>query len=308
MNKLQYDSFYKFLVSAGIILIIFPIIALGFFFNSEILILSQNEFDNLSEHSLRAICQKENIIHFIITIFPFVACGLLLLGVVLLIYGCYKWRKIQNHLDEQVESDTTIKKINAKKMSAEEIVNKASFEVSETEVPFDIDPVINDSNPNSDVDKKGNYKAKSQDIRNSHINHIIDYMKVERMCFMEVNRQYGKRYDLQNNVKIDNIEYDFIAVSKYDNIDIIFEVKYWRSLPASSAISNMLYRLTKAGINYENSAHRNFRLTLIIVTPNKNIDLIKNRINKMQNENDNHAPIKIEYYVEEELLSKYKNI
>lgn len=308
MNKLQYDSFYKFLVSAGIILIIFPIIALGFFFNSEILILSQNEFDNLSEHSLRAICQKENIIHFIITIFPFVACGLLLFGVVLLIYGCYKWRKIQNHLDEQVESDTTIKKINAKKMSAEEIVNKASFEVSETEVPFDIDPVINDSNPNSDVDKKGNYKAKSQGIRNSHINHIIDYMKVERMCFMEVNRQYGKRYDLQNNVKIDNIEYDFIAVSKYDNIDIIFEVKYWRSLPASSAISNMLYRLTKAGINYENSAHRNFRLTLIIVTPNKNIDLIKNRINKMQNENDNHAPIKIEYYVEEELLSKYKNI
>lgn len=308
MNKLQYDSFYKFLVSAGIILIIFPIIALGFFFNSEILILSQNEFDNLSEHSLRAICQKENILHFIITIFPFVACGLLLLGVVLLIYGCYKWRKIQNHLDEQVESDTTIKKINAKKMSAEEIVNKASFEVSETEVPFDIDPVINDSNPKSDVDKKGNYKAKSQDIRNSHINHIIDYMKVERMCFMEVNRQYGKRYDLQNNVKIDNIEYDFIAVSKYDNIDIIFEVKYWRSLPASSAISNMLYRLTKAGINYENSAHRNFRLTLIIVTTNKNIDLIKNRINKMQNENDIHAPIKIEYYVEEELLSKYNNI
>ena len=308
MNKLQYDSFYKFLVSAGIILIIFPIIALGFFFNSEILILSQNEFDNLSEHSLRAICQKENILHFIITIFPFVACGLLLLGVVLLIYGCYKWSKIQNHLDEQVEFDTTIKKINAKKMSAEEIVNKASFEVSETEVPFDIDPVINDSNPNSDVDKKGNYKAKSQDIRNSHINHIIDYMKVERMCFMEVNRQYGKRYDLQNNVKIDNIEYDFIAVSKYDNIDIIFEVKYLRSIPASLAISNMLYRLTKAGINYENSAHRNFRLTLIIVTPNKNKKKKKNRINRIQNENDIHSQIKIEYYVEEELLSKYNNI
>ena len=308
MNKLQYDSFYKFLVSAGIILIIFPIIALGFFFNSEILILSQNEFDNLSEHSLRAICQKENILHFIITIFPFVACGLFLFGVGLLIYGCYKWSKIQNHLDEQVEFDTTIKKINAKKMSAEEIVNKASFEVSETEVPFDIDPVINDSNPNSDVDKKGNYKAKSQDIRNSHINHIIDYMKVERMCFMEVNRQYGKRYDLQNNVKIDNIEYDFIAVSKYDNIDIIFEVKYWRSPPASSAILKTLYRLSDAGINYENSAHRNFGLTLIIVTPKKNIDLIKNRINQMQNENDIHAPIKIEYFVEEELLSKYNNI
>ena len=308
MNKLQYDSFYKFLVSAGIILIIFPIIALGFFFNSEILILSQNEFDNLSEHSLRAICQKENILHFIINISPFVACGLFLLGVVLLIYGCYKWSKIQNHLDEQVKSDTTIKKINAKKMSAEEIVNKASFEVSETEVPFDIDPVIKDNYPKSVIDEKGNNKVKSQDIRNSHINHIIDYMKVERMCFMEVNRQYGKRYDLQNNVKIDNIEYDFIAVSKYDNIDIIFEVKYWRSLPASSAISNMLYRLTKAGINYENSAHRNFRLTLIIVTPKNNIDLIKNRINQMQNEKDILVPINIKYFIEEELLSKYSNI
>ena len=308
MNKLQSDSFYKFLVSAGIILIIFPIIALGFFFNSEILILSQNEFDNLSEHSLRAICQKENILHFIITIFPFVACGLFLFGVGLLIYGCYKWSKIQNHLDEQVEFDTTIKKINAKKMSAEEIVNKASFEVSETEAPFDIDPVINDSNPKSGIDEKDNYKAKSQDICNSHLNHIFDYMKVEHMCFMEIKGQYRKRYNLQNNVKINNMEYDFIAVSKYDNIDIIFEVKYLRSIPASLAISNMLYRLTKAGVNYENSAHRNFRLTLIIVTPKKNIDLIKNRINQMQNENDIHAPIKIEYFVEEELLSKYNNI
>lgn len=193
-------------------------------------------------------------------------------------------------------------------MSAEEIVNKASFEVSETEVPFDIDPVIKDNYPKSVIDEKGNNKVKSQDIRNSHINHIIDYMKVERMCFMEVNRQYGKRYDLQNNVKIDNIEYDFIAVSKYDNIDIIFEVKYWRSLPASSAISNMLYRLTKAGINYENSAHRNFRLTLIIVTPKNNIDLIKNRINQMQNEKDILVPINIKYFIEEELLSKYSNI
>lgn len=308
MNKLQYDSFYKFLVSAGIILIVFPIIALGFFFNSEILILSQNEFDNLSEHSLRAICQKERILHFIINISPFVVCGLFILGVVLLIYGCYKWSKIQKHLDEQVESDTIIKKINSQKMSAEEIVTKASFEVSETEVPFDIDPDINNSNPKSDIDEKGDYKAKSQDIRNSHINYIIEYMKVEHMCFMEINGQYGKKYDLQNNIKIDKMEYDFIAVSKYDNIDIIFEVKYWRSLPASSAISNMLYRLTKAGINYENSAHRNFRLTLIIVTPNKNIDLIKNRINKMQNENDIHSQIKIEYYVEEELLAKYNNI
>lgn len=308
MNKLQYDSFYKFLVSAGIILIIFPIIALGFFFNSEILILSQNEFDNLSEHSLRAICQKENILHFIINISPFVACGLFLLGVVLLIYGCYKWSKIQNHLDEQVKSDTTIKKINAKKMSAEEIVNKASFEVSETEVPFDIDPVIKDNYPKSVIDEKGNNKVKSQDIRNSHINHIIDYMKVERMCFMEINGQYEKKYDLQNNVKIDNMGYDFIAVSKYDNIDIIFEVKYLRSVPASSAISNMLYRLTKAGVNYENSAHRNFRLTLIIVTPKNNIDLIKNRINQMQNEKDILVPINIKYFIEEELLSKYSNI
>ena len=289
-------------------MIIFPIIALGFFFNSEILILSQNEFDNLSEHSLRAICQKENILHFIINISPFVACGLFLLGVVLLIYGCYKWSKIQNHLDEQVKSDTTIKKINAKKMSAEEIVNKASFEVSETEVPFDIDPVIKDNYPKSVIDEKGNNKVKSQDIRNSHINHIIDYMKVERMCFMEINGQYEKKYDLQNNVKIDNMGYDFIAVSKYDNIDIIFEVKYLRSVPASSAISNMLYRLTKAGVNYENSAHRNFRLTLIIVTPKNNIDLIKNRINQMQNEKDILVPINIKYFIEEELLSKYSNI
>ena len=47
MEKLQYDSFYKFLVSLGVILIALPIVALVFVVNGEILLLSQVVFKKI---------------------------------------------------------------------------------------------------------------------------------------------------------------------------------------------------------------------------------------------------------------------
>ena len=51
MDKLQYDSLYKFLVSLGIILIALPIAALVYLLNSEPILISQSDFDALSEYS-----------------------------------------------------------------------------------------------------------------------------------------------------------------------------------------------------------------------------------------------------------------
>lgn len=62
MDKLQYDSFHKFMVSLGIILITLPIVAYIFLIKSEPIILSQNDFNTLSTFSLKNISEKEHII------------------------------------------------------------------------------------------------------------------------------------------------------------------------------------------------------------------------------------------------------
>lgn len=60
MDKLQYDSFYKFLVSLGIILIAAPVLCLYFVVNNqEQLLISQNEYEALSEASLFLLQERE---------------------------------------------------------------------------------------------------------------------------------------------------------------------------------------------------------------------------------------------------------
>ena len=48
MDKLQYDSFYKFLVSLGIVLITLPIFVLLYILNADYILISQNDYNNLS--------------------------------------------------------------------------------------------------------------------------------------------------------------------------------------------------------------------------------------------------------------------
>lgn len=49
LDKLQYDSLYKFLVSLGVVLIALPITALIFLENGTMHIISKLEYENLSE-------------------------------------------------------------------------------------------------------------------------------------------------------------------------------------------------------------------------------------------------------------------
>lgn len=62
MDKLQYDSLYKFLVSLGVVLIALPIAAFVFIANSATLIISQAEYESLSEYSIQDLEQREFII------------------------------------------------------------------------------------------------------------------------------------------------------------------------------------------------------------------------------------------------------
>ena len=58
VDKLQYDSLYKFLVSLGVVLIALPITAFIFLSNSAALIISQSEYEALSEYSIHDLEQR----------------------------------------------------------------------------------------------------------------------------------------------------------------------------------------------------------------------------------------------------------
>ena len=273
MDKLQYDSFYKFLVSLGIILIALPIVALVFVVNIEPILISQSEFDLLSELSKNSVQQKESVLSLIITWLPMCAKVLMPIGVGCLLYGGIRWHLNQLQLDDQVKSDTIMKKINAQNTSTSQIVQKAADEVSDAEAKGE-----NESIPQQQVDVSGSK--------------IMKYMQVEDLCFAWARKKYARKYHLKKHVSIGKFDYDFVAVSKKDNIDLLFEVKYWNQLPPMHITASLLSKVHAAGINYEREACRNFRNIIIIVAPKECLERVRSNFeNRIEN-------IKAEFFAE----------
>ena len=85
MDKLQYDSFYKFLVSLGMLLITLPVLAYLYILNTNYKLISQNDYDNLSEISIQRMNDNLKLLDFTTTIMPVVSILLIVTGLVLII-------------------------------------------------------------------------------------------------------------------------------------------------------------------------------------------------------------------------------
>ena len=284
MEKLQYDSFYKFLVSLGVILITLPILAMAFIATGDVVLISQAEYENLSSFSQNAIQQKEELLNFISNWLPLITKIFIPLGAIFILAGGGRWLYIQLQLDDQIKSDTIMKKINAKNMSADEIVGKALGEVSETE---------NKESNNSETTTPNIPYTPSE-------NPVVKYMRIENLCFSKAINEYSRDYHLKKNIRVGKHEYDFVAVSKKDNIDLLFEVKYWRTC-STSRILELINKLYSRGIDYENTAHRNFRIILMLVTPKQELEKLKQHIETKLVGAHIAYKVDIQYIAEEDL-------
>ena len=108
MDKLQYDNLYKFLVSLGIVLIVLPVAALVFLFNMEPILISQADYDLLSEFSLQMIANRNELTSYFISIFPWFAGSLICVGVGVLLIGICNWVGLQKNLDKKLDAETDI--------------------------------------------------------------------------------------------------------------------------------------------------------------------------------------------------------
>lgn len=275
MDKLQYDSLYKFLVSLGIILIALPIAALAYLLNGDPVLISQTDFNELSEYSQQIIGYRYSLTSYFVDIFPWF-CGIFIcLGVFLLGYGIYKWKVVQKNLDKKLDAEATIQALSLMEMSNKEVDDKVEAEIKE-------DVSVEASSPSS----TGN-----------HISRMNEYKEVEDLCYNYFNARYSKNYSFKRNIRMGRFHYDFIGVSQFDNIDLIVEVKYWRNLSeASRRLFDVFYRIYDAGVNYETIAHRNFRIIVVLIVPKEQLPqlkrLVESRLQRFATGNDGKLEIK----------------
>ena len=198
MDKLQYDNLYKFLVSLGIVLIVLPVAALVFLFNMEPILISQADYDLLSDFSLQMIATRNKLTSYFISIFPWVAGILTCIGIVVLLIGIFKWVGLQKNLDKKLDAEAAIQTLNLLKMSSAEVAAKIEEEVKETASIEATTPPVSSA-------------------VNDHSSAMNKYIEIEDLCFNYFTKRYANKKSKEPKNPKGKNRYDNKAQTKHNN-------------------------------------------------------------------------------------------
>ena len=126
MNKPEYGSLHKFLVSLGLILLALPLVLLYFFTRTDFLLLTRAEYARLSDFSLHQLQQYDALMSQLETLFPVLCIVSLAGGIALLYRGIIGWAPVQDDLDRAIKADRLSRELKNKQMSSSEVLEKAA--------------------------------------------------------------------------------------------------------------------------------------------------------------------------------------
>lgn len=282
MDKLQYDSFYKFMVSAGVVLVAAPLVGLYYLLcNGNQILISQVEYDALSSTSMQFLEQRDKTILFVLRVLPWLLGALILVGLICLIYGGVKWHNIQKEIDTQTKLKTQEQKFNVKKLTASEIAVKVIDEVAD------------------ENESQENQPETTNNVMLGRRN-VVRAIEIENLCYSYIRQQHSRAYDVQQNVKLNNYACDILAVSKIDKIDYLFEIKYWANMPNPALFHRVMTRTDEMRTSYESQSQRNCKSILMIVTVDGMKEELKERCNRYISRNSVSTDIQI--YTENDLI------
>ena len=274
----------EFIISVGIVLIVAPLFYLHYLVSGSYdIIISQEEANNLSQISSNFLSIKIQYIHAIFKYLPIVCLVFIGIGIFFTLWGGLKWLHIQKTLDKITKLDLEEKELHIQSMSAQEIAEKVIQEDIENHEAINTDP-----------QKIHSYTTTSSRIRKA--------FEVEEASYNYLKKKLKRRYNVLQNVKVGNYEYDIIATSKYNNIDLLYEIKCWNNPVTKSTLVQSISKIEQRGVAYENTAHRNFRFIILIVysadIPTETTDYLNNLI-----KNRNLSFISVEAISENQLFS-----
>lgn len=255
MGNINYDSFYKFLVSLGIILVILPFTALIF--------LLTNSFDlQISELELTTYTETaQNVIRFRQSIplliqergIWWIMGGCVFCGIFLIVYGLIKWYELQKIEDicKKREAEKQMEAImkNTVNMSDEQIIEKTVFE-------------------------EGPSVA------------VMKGFLIEQRVFNYI-KNIKNTYIVKNNIMIGDCEYDVVAFSnKIFEKDYVYEVKYVKNKISFSQIEKYREKMKRLQTNFSEKLNRIPYMVLVIVVSDEMYENTFNVFERMEKWNN----------------------
>lgn len=260
------------MVSAGAVLVAAPLVGLYYLLcNGNQILITKTEYESLSSTSVQFVQQRDQTILYVLKALPWLLGGLILIGLVCLIYGGIKWHDIQKEIDEQTKLKTKEQRFNVDKLSASEIAEKVIDEVADEHVEQVTTP--------AEVSFE---KA-----------HVVKAIEIENLCYTYIRKRHSRGYDVQQNVKLDSYGCDILAISKNNEMDYLFEIKYWIRFPSISLFHRVARRMEEMKNIYESKSQRNCECILMIVTLEETKEDIQNFCNRYINGHPVSFDIKI---------------
>ncbi len=255
MEKLKYDSLYKFIVSIGIIVIIAPFICLfGLLNNNEVVFISQNDINQLTETAQEIITLEQNYKYLLLSkpIVIFITIIIVsVIGIGIVIYGIIQWHnKVQKYEDKSRELSNELLERRLQTLTPEEKENKIKEEVKQIETT-----------------------EQTKELTNTLKEGQIDtYREIEEKVYKAIKRHF-KNYKIFQEVRIEEQIYDCIALhtSNYLLNDYIFEIKYFANIKAiKNRIEALKQTMIKQKLCYYNNTNRYAKTVLVIIVKNFN--------------------------------------
>lgn len=281
-ESLNYDSLHKFWVSLGIVLIALPFALLALVYASAPTLISEVEFEALSNYSRELLEAKQVLVRGLSSIGVWVSLLFEIGGAYCVCHGLSSWKSVQMSVDEEVRLRVEgIKRDMASLEEKELSVIQEEAEMNEGQKSDDQECSSTLSgeranaacrdDPQQFPHKASNGKDElSPEAKYSNVpivsnNAAKTYYLIEKECSESVSKALGSKYEIVDDVKTSRGIIDFAAVSTRDSIDLLFEVKYASRILRFDVLRKATLSLSRQMEEYRRLYKRKCRCILIVV-------------------------------------------
>lgn len=269
MDKISYESRYKFIVSIGVVLtilsfgVLYSIIAL-----SKDIIISKRRINELNGISKHIIEKLENNFFILINnpafyLFLFL---IFLMGMVCIFKGLKDWKDVQNKENHKKDLENEKLELENKKLKDEfGLSSKEQFDKVEQEV------------------------KEEQEIigEQSSTSLIKEYFNIEQRVATKIIKDFSKSHDVVYGFRLGKYEYDIVAKGKgFLDKDYFFEIKYLKNMINVAWYKKIIEKVNKQNENYQENTNRKPYVKIVFVTEKNNYNQVKEFINRQQKINN----------------------
>lgn len=241
MDKTDFSSVYKFIVSIGLIIFGFSVTLPWLFLQESFdTAIKQNEISELTNTAQQLVAIRQTTGLWFISNVVWFSAIIGSMGVLLIVLGLILWYQRQRVIDQKEDVELEKLRLDIHPMSGSQVSQKALDELGIAATEIDADWSL------------------------------AKYLTVQSRVkdWINGNSEFAGKYKVVVNRQIDNIRYDLILqANKQDPQDILVEVRNLNRKIQTEVIRKILGRLILAKYQYSVNTGRKAKMVLLVCAP-----------------------------------------